>query len=111
MAGLVPAIHAHPPPQKFERSPRWRRVDGRDKPGHDAVVPGVDAPGRPAFSLLAQPRSMLKIGANATGRHCLQQRPMRAGRKTCQGGDMSRAAVESGASENNIAISDFRTNL
>ena len=56
MAGLVPAIHAGPPQERvpprrgrqeggrsqgFSRLPasmRWAFVDGRDKPGHDALM-------------------------------------------------------------------------
>ena len=37
MAGLVPAIHAVPPRFILNVSTRRRRVDGRDKPGHDGV--------------------------------------------------------------------------
>jgi hypothetical protein len=38
MAGLVPAIHVFPPPKSAVPSAnRSVRVDGRDKPGQDAV--------------------------------------------------------------------------
>jgi hypothetical protein len=35
MTGLVPVIHAVKLPEKFQMTRRRRRVDGRDKPGHD----------------------------------------------------------------------------
>jgi hypothetical protein len=35
MAGLVPAIYAYPRALTPEGQQRRRRVDGRDKPGHD----------------------------------------------------------------------------
>ncbi len=35
MAGLVPAIHAVRPPEAMGAGRKPRRVDGRDKPGHD----------------------------------------------------------------------------
>jgi hypothetical protein len=37
MAGLVPAIHAVPPRFLLNVATKRRRVDGRDKPGHDGV--------------------------------------------------------------------------
>jgi hypothetical protein len=36
LPGLVPGIHAEPPPPTFQRCPQPRRVGGRDKPGQDA---------------------------------------------------------------------------
>jgi hypothetical protein len=36
MAGLVPVIHVVKPPGRL-RSAERRRVDGRDKPGHDGT--------------------------------------------------------------------------
>jgi hypothetical protein len=39
MAGLVPAIDAVPLCFALTGSKSWRRLDGRDKPGHDGVGP------------------------------------------------------------------------
>ena len=35
MTGLIPVIHVVQPPDTRETIERRRRVDGRDKPGHD----------------------------------------------------------------------------
>jgi hypothetical protein len=44
MPGLVPGIHALEPC-------RYKDVDGRDKPGHDAQIAGAIALTRPAIGL------------------------------------------------------------
>jgi len=37
MPGLVPGIYADQRAQLRKALLRWRRMDGRDKPGHDAL--------------------------------------------------------------------------
>jgi hypothetical protein len=37
MSGLVPGIHAKPRNEKPKNMRELRRVDGRDKPGHDDI--------------------------------------------------------------------------
>ncbi|MGB8276418.1 MAG: error-prone DNA polymerase [Methylovirgula sp.] len=58
MAGLVPAIHADPLLLPFKAGQRRRRVDGRDKPGHDGGEAGAEIIFNPSLPLHPRHASM-----------------------------------------------------